>query len=793
MHCHNAICFFARPYRTLCLALVVGWLGWGEGFVVAAATNEPSPKVFTGSSNCRECHEKFYELWAPSHHGLAMQPYALARTNLLAMNAAIRVGSNTYQAIVEAGVVVERGGGGERRYRMQEAMGGKNVFYFLTPLDRGRLQVLPLAYDLRRREWYDVAGSALRHFGMQPDDPLYWTESQYTFNTACFNCHVSQLTNNYQLESDTYQTAWAEPGINCETCHGPASEHVRTARQTPKGQPLKTLNLVSLKPFSPDQMNSQCGACHAKIVPLASSFAPGDRFFDHFGLAALEQSDFYPDGRDLGENFTFTSWRLSPCAQAGKLDCIACHTSSGRYRFKGGEPNGACLPCHEEKARNVAAHSHHQAGSEGARCVACHMPTTEFARMLRTDHSMRPPMPAATLAFGSPNACNLCHTNQSPAWADQLVRDWHKGKPDYQAATLRLGGLIAAARKRDWSKLPDMVQYLSNPRRGEIWAASLLQLLAGCEDGAKWQGIQACLNDPSPMVRAAAAQALGEGMRPEFIASLVTAARDDVRLVRFRAASALAGVPPDLIAAADRPSVAAATDELVASFLARPDDAGAHHNLGNFRLERHEYPAAIAAFATASRLQPREIAPLVNLSLAYNQAGQNDRAEASLRQALRLEPTNAAVFLNLGMLLAEMDRPPDAERAFRDAFKNDPKSAQAAFNLGVLLAKDRPGESLEWCRRAASLNPRQPKYAYTLAFFQDQQGQTTAAAGTLEKLVETQLASADAYTLLGRIYEDQHQPAKALSVYQRAVENPKLPREERAQFEARLTGQDASH
>ena len=111
----------------------------------------------------------------------------------------------------------------------------------------------------------------------------------------------------------------------------------------------------------------------------------------------------------------------------------------------------------------------------------------------------------------------------------------------------------------------------------------------------------------------------------------------------------------------------------------------------------------------------------------------------------------------------------------------------------MLLAKDRPGESLEWCRRAASLNPRQPKYAYTLAFFQDQQGQTTAAAGTLEKLVETQLAGADAYTLLGRIYEDQHQPAKALSVYQRAVENPKLPREERAQFEARLTGQDASH
>ena len=747
-------------------------------------------KAFTGSSNCRECHQNFYQLWAPSHHGLAMQPYATARTNLAPMLRALRVGTNTYQAQIETGEVVERGAGGETRYPIEAAMGGKNVFYFLTPLARGRLQVLPVAYDLRRQEWYDVAGSAVRHFPMAPDEPLHWTESQYTFNTSCFNCHVSQLTNNYQLASDTYQTSWAEPGINCETCHGPASEHLRIARQTPKGQPLPTLGLIGLKPFTPDQMNSQCGTCHAKLTPLASSFTPGDTFYNHFGLGALEQSDFYPDGRDLGENFTYTSWRLSPCVAAGKLDCMACHTSSGRYRFKGGEPNGACLPCHADQARNVAAHSHHKAEGEGARCIACHMPTTEFARMLRTDHSMRPPMPAASLAFGSPNACNLCHTNQSPAWADKLVREWHKDKGDYQAATLETGRLIAAARKHDWSKLPAMVQYLTRPRRGEIWAASLLQLLTSCDDAAKWDGVRACLDDPSPLVRAAAAQALGEGLRPEFIAPLVKATRDAVRLVRYRAAAALAAAPAELIPAADQAAVKTATDELVASFLARPDDAGAHYNLGNFHLERREYAAAITAFTTAGRLQPRDLAPLVNLSLAYNQSGQNDQAEASLRRALNLEPTNAAVHLNLGMLLAEMERLPDAERAFRDAFKFDPKSAQAAFNLGVLLAKDRPGESLEWCRRAATLNPREPKYAYTFAFFQAQQGQAAAAIATLETLLATPPASADAYALLGRLYEEQNQPGKALGVYQRAAQNQKLPRAERAQFEARLTGVD---
>ena len=126
-------------------------------------------------------------------------------------------------------------------------MGGKNVYYFLTPFGRGRLQVLPVGYDLRRKEWFDVAASAMRHFGRQPDEALHWTETPYTFNTACFSCHVSQLTNNYQVETDTYQTSWAEPGINCETCHGPAAEHIRVARQTPKGRPLEDLRLVGLR------------------------------------------------------------------------------------------------------------------------------------------------------------------------------------------------------------------------------------------------------------------------------------------------------------------------------------------------------------------------------------------------------------------------------------------------------------------------------------------------------------------------------------------------------------------
>ena len=117
---------------------------------------------------------------------------------------------------------------------------------------------------------------------------------------------------------------------------------------------------------------------------------------------------------------------MSPCANSGKLDCNHCHTPSGRLRFDGEKSNQACLPCHEKLVANSAEHSHHPAGSTGNQCVACHMPMTRFAAMGRSDHSMRPPTPATTIAFKSPNACNLCHADHDAAWADQCVREWYK-------------------------------------------------------------------------------------------------------------------------------------------------------------------------------------------------------------------------------------------------------------------------------------------------------------------------------------------------------------------------------
>ncbi|MEW6659249.1 MAG: ammonia-forming cytochrome c nitrite reductase subunit c552 [Thermodesulfobacteriota bacterium] len=777
----------------LVLALSGIWLLW-PGTPAPGPRGAPAAapgRGFAGAASCRECHEKFYKLWSTSHHGLAMQPVTpeFLETRITFAPDPIHIKEYRYRAVSDqgAGWVLEHGPQGERKYRMAQALGGKNVYYFLTPMDKGRLQVLPVAYDVRKKKWFDTTRSMLRHLGtVQREKPLYWQDPLLTFNTACYGCHVSQFSSNYDLQTDTYHSAWTEPGINCETCHGPGAEHNRICREAPPGTVPPDLKIISSKKFTIAQHNDTCSPCHAKMIPLTPAYTPGERFFDHYDLVTLEDADFYPDARDLGENFTLTLWLTSPCVKSGKLSCLHCHTSSGRYRFQAPEKaNRACLPCHGQRVANAAAHTRHPPDKPGApQCISCHMPLTEFARMRRSDHSLRPPAPAATLAFQSPNACNLCHRDKDAAWADQQVRQWQQR--DYQKEVLRRAALLAAARRRDWSRLPEILQYINDPARDEVYAAGLIRLLAPCGDPRKWPALAQALKDASPLVRGAAAAGLEGHYPPEARDALLAAVGDDYRLVRIRAARTLAAYPRELLSAAEQLRLEKADRELLASLTARPDDWASHYNLGNYYLDRREPGLALAAFTTASRLRPDAVMPLVNGSIAQARMGQAGEAEASLRRALRLDPENAPANFNLGLVLAEKGDQRAAEQALRSALKADPELAAAAYNLGVLLAPDRLTEALLWLAKARKLRQDQPKYAYTLAFYQRQKGDLQAAIPELRRLLAEQPAFAPAYFLLGEIFQEQGKGEEARQVYRRGLARRDLPAPARQALESKL-------
>ncbi len=717
-----------------------------------------------------------------------MQPVTaeLIQKELPAPPHEIQVGESRYLPVLTSGEasVREISPKGTRDYPMIHAMGGKNVYYFLTPLERGRLQVLPVAYDVRRKDWFDTSASGMRHFADISERRVDWRDPLYTFNTSCYGCHVSQLSTNYNLDTDSYHTSWTEPGINCETCHGASAEHIRVCRAMPEGQKPSDLKLIITKSFSPEQHISSCSSCHAKASVLTDSYKPGEPFFDHFDLVTLESPDYYPDGRDLGENYTYTSWLMNRCAASSNLHCVSCHTSSGRNRFQGENANQACLPCHEKRVKAPVSHTHHKPDSAGSRCVSCHMPKTDFANMQRSDHSFRPPTPATTIEFQSPNACNLCHTDRNAEWADREVRKLHKD--DYQAQPLRVARLVDAARKRQWNKLPEMLAYIGDPKRDVVFATSLIRLIGPAPDNSKWTVLREALKDPSPLIRSAAAAGLGGATGTVARDALSAATRDNSRLVRLRAAGALAGYPPDSLSALDRASLGAAVAELETSYRSRQDDWSNHYNLGNLYSRQQQYDQAVRSYRIAAKLRPDEVLPLVNASIAYANLGQQGPAEQMLKQALSLDATNAAANFNLALLKAEQGDLQQSEAYLRVALKKEPDMPAAAYNLAVILSRDRMPEALEWCRKAYDANPAEPKYGYTLAFYLNQSGKPQAAAPLLEQVIVRRPDYPDAYSLLGAIYEARGDRGKAAAIYQRALGLDGLAPETRKMLAAKL-------
>jgi hypothetical protein len=252
---------------------------------------------YTGSVSCRKCHEKFYQLWAPSHHGLAMQPYTaeLARKKLTPQKEEIVIGDSSTAQTSPA----TPGGS------LNEVPKVRRSTASITPW-AGRMSItfsLPWtgsasdsARSIRREqeEWFDMAASGVRHVPGHSDEPIHWKDWQYTFNTACYGCHVSQVSTNYDLKTDTYHTVWKEPGINCETCHGPAEEHIRVCEAAPKGTVPKDLKITrGGRDFTKEQNQRDMLELSRQGGRFDGHLQPGDKFFDHFGLVTLENPDYY--------------------------------------------------------------------------------------------------------------------------------------------------------------------------------------------------------------------------------------------------------------------------------------------------------------------------------------------------------------------------------------------------------------------------------------------------------------------------------------------------------------------
>lgn len=736
-----------------------------------------------GQASCAECHEAYCTTWRESGHGRSLQPYTPEIAEMLeaAQSRAIAIGTfrYTFKANDQNGWIEEKTDSSTSSYQIHWLLGGKNILSFLTVMDRGRLQVLPLAYDMKKKAWFD--NSAMLPHG-RPAPSRSWKSRAGTFGTACFSCHADSTASFYNPQSDSYAPLGERVGISCSSCHGATDAHERAARTAGASGPPAGDTMFRFTSAGPDQVNSICGACHAARVPLTAAFIPGSDFFDHFDLRGLESGAFYPDGSGRGDTRVFTQWRMSSCVRSGGLHCLHCHTQGGAYRFTDpARANDACLPCHTERVEKASAHTRHKPKSAGSRCTACHMPARTADGMTRTDHSLRPPLPSATAAFTSPNACTQCHADRSTAWAEKKVIAWHGDA--CQAPYLRAAGLIQAARRKDWSRLPAMLAYIENPGRNEIIATSLIRYVRECPGGSKWPVLIQCVKtDPSPLVRAAAAGSLKGSPMGDTAAVLFAALSDRSALVRIRAVSMLAMLSVQSLMAEYRPGFEKALREYTAMLSARPDDPASSCNLGNLYLERREYGRALAMYQKSLKLDPDNFNARYNSGLALYNTGDPAAAEQAVRTALQLQPNNSDAHMTLGILLLEQKRPSKADAAFRAAIKCNPGNAAAYYNLSVMNAEEKPKNSLIWARKAYEIEPKSFKYGYTYAYYLNRAGQTEAAVDVLKKMIDLQVPHPETYALLADIYLQRQDTRRAKDVYRRALDNTAMPQKTRMGF-----------
>jgi predicted TPR repeat methyltransferase len=147
-----------------------------------------------------------------------------------------------------------------------------------------------------------------------------------------------------------------------------------------------------------------------------------------------------------------------------------------------------------------------------------------------------------------------------------------------------------------------------------------------------------------------------------------------------------------------------------------PNDPSALHFLGLLRSHQGKNREAIVLMLQALEGNPQYVDAWSNLSIAFYEEGDLERAEKCCRRALELAPDFVNAWANLGMALRARDAPEEALRAWDRALALAPTMRSVAIPYGQLLYKlNRTPEALEFYRRWSAASPEDPIPQHMLA------------------------------------------------------------------------------
>jgi tetratricopeptide (TPR) repeat protein len=685
---------------------------------------------FVGSESCKDCHKAEYDKWADSHHRWAMAP-ADEKTVLGDFSDAVfehfGVRSRFYRKDGKFLVHTQGPDGKMGDFEITHTFGWFPLQQYLVPFDGGRMQCLPITWDVREKRWYHLYPDA----PLDPADWLYWTNNGQNWNGMCAECHSTDLKKNYDFTADTYQTTWSEISVGCEACHGPGSSHVDWAKLPEMGRPRveNAALTVETSDLGSREQIELCAPCHARRMSLDDNIHRHDDFLDYGIPQLLTEGLYFADGQILDEVYVYGSFMQSKM-YARDVRCSDCHDVHSIRRVADG--NDLCLQCHRAAVYDGKNHHFHKKKGDagepirsgdgeilfevgtGGLCEQCHMPGRTYMGIdYRPDHSFRIPRPDLSLTLEVPNACDRCHVDKPTQWSVDAMAKWYgkTGRPHY-------GTVLADGRRSRPEALADLFRLAEDRLYPTIVRATALSLVAGYQEEGVRGAFSRALSDEESLVRQTAVRRLPEPDPTRRLQLLSPLLYDPVRGVRIEAAARLADIPNSGMKPDVRKQFQTALAEYRSAMERTADFAASRHNLGNLYANLGEIDQAVSNYLKAVEIDDRFYPAKVNLAMLYNRQGKKDAAEQLLREVVADHADLYEIKYSLGLLLAEKGRYEEAAIYLGDASAGLPQRSRIHYNLGLLLQKLRRDDEAEAAlKQALAAAPENPDYLYALAVF----------------------------------------------------------------------------
>lgn len=425
-----------------------------------------------------------------------------------------------------------------------------------------------------------------------------------TFEERCLSCHGEPRAG----------AAKTGGGVQCESCHGPGSEHLAAL-----GRKDSKAGIVNPKFLSNEDSIGVCSGCHTGLTRFADP--SGDDLLIANQARAITSSECYVQSRK-------------------GFSCVTCHDPHSDA-IDDTKAVAACLGCHSTGAASHAAICPVNAKTG---CTGCHMPGVEMGPLHLVDHLIRvhPEQKVPVKGEGGHSQVRPVSAYQriivSKSAADAAVAQerLRQGESFYKVAreisidaSASVGGYIGP------KALPDEVAQLDYGATSGI-----------VRNGATWMIVQRLPRD----FRWQAEQLLRE-------AEALAAGGDAAGGIE-RAQQALMIYPHFLralnfigstFANAGNPAKGAAVLRLAAELY--PQDAGTSFTLASLLAALNDPAGAREMYRRVLELEPDFTAAYISLGRLEYEAGDWQGAAATFRRGLQIDPLSAKLYEGLGLAL----------------------------------------------------------------------------------------------------------------------------------------------